>query len=83
MVLRDYFYSTGTWSSTMPRFFFHVSNGDTIKDEQGDICESVEQAKRQAVTIARELGHANPDTNARKNVCVMDEQGNEVFRTPI
>ena len=67
----------------MPRFFFHVTNGKTIRDQDGDSFESVEEAKRHAVTIARELGHASSQTAARQNVFVTDEDGTEVFRTPI
>jgi len=67
----------------MPRFYFHVTNGKTVPDEIGDQFESVDEAIRHAITMARELGHATPPTNIRRNVAVIDEQGHEVFRTPI
>jgi hypothetical protein len=67
----------------MPRYYFHVTNGETTRDQDGDLFESVEEAKRHAVTIARELGHASSAAGARRHVCVTDEEGKEVFRTPI
>jgi hypothetical protein len=67
----------------MPRFYFQVTNGKTIPDEIGDRFDSVDEAIRHAITMARELGHARPPTNTRENVSVIDEHGNEVFRTPI
>jgi len=67
----------------MPRFFFHVTNGDLTQDRDGDLCESVEDAKRHAITVARELGHASSQTGIRRIVSVTDEGGTEIFRTPI
>jgi len=67
----------------MPRFYFHVTNGQMIRDQDGDLCGSVEDAKREAIMIARELGHASAPTARWRNVSVTDEDGKEVFRTPI
>ena len=39
----------------MPRFFFHVINGDFIPDAVGVECADGDAAKRQAVTIAGEM----------------------------
>ena len=39
----------------MPRYFFHVVDGDFIPDAEGVECESSEQLKDQAVRITGEM----------------------------
>ena len=39
----------------MPRYFFHVTNGDTLADEVGEEFELVEAARGHATAVAREL----------------------------
>ena len=40
----------------MARFFFHVTNGSTFKDAEGENCSSLEAARTHAAKIAGELG---------------------------
>ena len=40
----------------MARFFFHVTNGSTFKDAEGENCSSLEAARIHAAEIADGLG---------------------------
>jgi hypothetical protein len=40
----------------MARFFFHVTNGSTFKDAEGENCSSLEAARTHAAEIAGGLG---------------------------
>jgi hypothetical protein len=40
----------------MARFFFHVTNGSTFKDAEGENCSSLEAPRTHAAKIAGELG---------------------------
>jgi Domain of unknown function (DUF6894) len=65
----------------MQKFFFHLSNGTTIPDTEGEPCHNAEYARAYAMRVARELaqgggyqGHA---------IKVVDEQENEIACIPI
>ena len=60
----------------MARFFFHVKNGDTFKDEEGEECSGLEVAQARAARIACELLEAGGYEGLA--VVVTDEQGKEV-----
>jgi hypothetical protein len=65
----------------MPRFFFHVADGTSTKDADGEKFPSAEAARAHAVQIANELGE---DRNYESfAVQVTDERGNEVAHIPI
>jgi hypothetical protein len=66
----------------MPRFFFSLTNGDTIADDKATPCNTIDEAKVVALAIAAELGRNKPP-NEIKNlaICVTDKTGREVFRT--
>jgi hypothetical protein len=66
------------------RYFFHLSDGTFIEDDAGEVCSTVEEAKRFAMSVAAELGQ-NRDAKDFEGgyVCVTDEGGTEVFRTPL
>jgi Domain of unknown function (DUF6894) len=65
----------------MARFFFHVKNGRTFKDEQGMDCSSLKVARAVAARIASDL---SKDRNYEAfAVVVTDERGNEIARVPI
>jgi hypothetical protein len=64
------------------RYFFHVSDHTTYKDEVGRSFSNVEIAKAHATDIARELAIEAEDF-VGYSVCVTDDQGNEVARVPI
>ena len=42
------------WAS-MARYFFHLTNGDSLADEVGEEFDFVEAAQRHAMAMAREL----------------------------
>jgi hypothetical protein len=43
----------------MARFFFHVKNGSTFKDEEGENYPNLETARAHAAKIASELAKRN------------------------
>jgi hypothetical protein len=68
----------------MPQYFFNLTNGETVRDEQGTRCDTVEDAKAYALAVAAELGRnrSREQLNALA-LCVTDETGQEVFRTKL
>ena len=69
------------WAARMARFFFHVTNGSTFKDEEGENWPSLEAARAHAAKIASELWQAGGYEGYA--VSVADQQGNEVAYFPI
>lgn len=68
----------------MPQFFFNLTNGDTIRDERGTRCDTVEDARTYALAVAAELGRNRPAAELNTlALCVTDEAGREVFRTKL
>ena len=66
----------------MPQFFFNLTNGETVRDERGTACDTVENAKAYALAVAAELGrNRSPEELHTLAVCVTDETGQEVFKT--
>jgi hypothetical protein len=68
----------------MPRYFFNLTNGTTIRDTEGEQCADLDAAKTLARRSARDLARNKRRTEINSfYVCVTDEHGNEVFRTPL
>jgi Domain of unknown function (DUF6894) len=68
----------------MARFFFHLTDGTSLRDHEGEDCASMEQAKGYAVQTASELArNKEPSQVNGLYVCVTDESSAEVFRTPL
>jgi hypothetical protein len=65
----------------MARFFFHVTNGTTVRDEEGEVCPTLEAARAHAARIVRELSQSGKSYEGFA-VSVADEQGNEVAHVP-
>jgi hypothetical protein len=63
------------------RFYFHLTDGRTFEDEDGERCSSLEAARAHAVRIAHEL--ANEPELRGYAVKVTDENGNQVARVPL
>jgi streptogramin lyase len=38
----------------MPQYFFNLTNGETVRDEQGTRCDTVEDVKTYALAVAAE-----------------------------
>ena len=68
----------------MPQYFFNLTNGETVRDEQGTRCDTVEDVKTYALAVAAELGrNRSPEELNTLALCVIDESGQEVFRTKV
>ena len=68
----------------MPQFYFNLTNGETVRDEQGTRCDTVEDVKAYALAVAAELGrNRSPEELNTLALCVTDETGQEVFRTKV
>ena len=67
----------------MPQYFFNLTNGETVRDEQGTRCDTVEDVKTYALAVAAELGrNRSPEELNTLALCVI-ESGQEVFRTKV
>jgi hypothetical protein len=68
----------------MARYFFHLTNGDSLVDEVGEEFDFVEAAQRHAMAMARELsGSQRADALVGHHISVVDEWGVEVFKVPV
>lgn len=68
----------------MPQFFFNLTNGETVRDDRGTRCDTVEDAKKFALAVAAELGrNKSLEELEALALCVTDETGREVFRTKL
>jgi hypothetical protein len=68
----------------MPRYFFKLTNGDSIVDEVGEEFDLVEAARGHAVAVARELSRNQlSDALVGLYISVVDERGVEVFKVPL
>jgi hypothetical protein len=65
----------------MARYFFHLSNGVTVKDVDGEDFDLLAEARGHALRVAYELGRHG--SLGGRSMSVTDEQGVVVFKTPI
>jgi hypothetical protein len=66
----------------MPRFYFHLA--DLVEDNHGARCATRAEARVFARSLAAEYAKYRGTTaNERQYICVKDETGTEVYRTPI
>jgi hypothetical protein len=65
----------------VPRYFFHLTNGETLADEVGEEFDLVEEARGHATAVARELSRNRlPLALVGRYIAVVDEQGVVVFK---
>jgi len=64
----------------MPRYFFHLTNGDYVGDVEGEEFDLVEAARGHAMTVARELSRNRPRALVGHYISVVDERGVVVFK---
>jgi hypothetical protein len=65
----------------MPRYFFDLTNGDSVTDEVGEEFDLVEAARRHAMAVARELSRNRlPRSLVGRHISVVDERGVVVFK---
>jgi hypothetical protein len=70
--------------SRMSRYFFHLTNGETLADEAGEEFGLVEEARGHALGVARELSRNGlPRACIGCSISVMDERGVVVFKVPL
>lgn len=68
----------------MPRYFFNLSNHNKFWDPRGAGCSTLEEAKAFAEIVAAEYGRNQPANALQgKFICITDEEGREVSRTPL
>jgi hypothetical protein len=69
----------------LTKFFFHVANGQELRDEAGMVLRSVREAREEALLTASELlGGDGPFWNiAAWTVRVTDEAGKDVFTVKV
>jgi hypothetical protein len=68
----------------MPRYFFDLTNGDSVTDEVGEEFDLVEAARRHAMAVAQELSRNRlPRSLVGRHITVLDERGVVVFEVPI
>jgi hypothetical protein len=68
----------------MPRYFFNVTNGDSVADEVGEEFDRVEAARGHAMTVAKELSRGRlPRALIGRSISVVDERGVLVFKVPL
>ena len=73
----------------MPRYFFHVREGDVLlpDDDEGQELQSVKEAQQEAIQTARELlseaALAGRAASLNYQIEVVDEGGVTVFVMPV
>jgi hypothetical protein len=68
----------------MPDFFFHLTNGTSIKDDRPTRCGTIEEAKAFASALAAELGRNRSSKEIdHLAISVTDEGGTELFKTQL
>jgi uncharacterized protein DUF6894 len=65
----------------MARYFFHFTNGRTLRDDEGEDLPDLVAAKAHAARIAAELV-SDPEAQAFA-ILITDEHGNELACVPI
>jgi hypothetical protein len=72
------------WLKTMSRYFFDLTNGDSIADEVGEEFDRVEAARGHARAVAKELSRNLPlHALVGLSISVVDERGVVVFKVPL
>ena len=66
----------------MPRYFFNLTNGDSVVDEIGEEFDGVEAAQGHAMTVARELSRDRLPLIGC-HISVIDERDVVVFKVPL
>jgi uncharacterized membrane protein len=64
----------------MARYFFHLSNGLTLEDTDGEDFDLVAEARGHALKVAKELSRGSL---GGMSISVADERGVVVFKTQI
>jgi hypothetical protein len=67
----------------MSVFYFDLKNGVSKRDHMGYDCYNEQEAKNHADDMARQIGTEKPESVGKGYVSVIDQNGNEIYRSPI
>ena len=67
----------------MPRYFFDLTNGDSVADEVREEFDHVAAARGHAMAVARELSRNLPDALVGHSISVVDDRGVVVFKVSL
>jgi hypothetical protein len=68
--------------SDMPKYHFEIIDGYLLEDPVGMDCQNDDQAKVIAHDIAHQIA-LDIESQTPRNVVVIDEDGAEIYQTPI
>lgn len=71
------------WNRAVPRYFFHVLNGEASIEETGTELPDLDAAQRKAVQTAREIIEAGEISKSDWLMMVVDDRGVIVMRLSI
>lgn len=67
----------------MPIFHFDIADGVRLEDPVGLDCASESDARKTADLIARQIAIDLDDGDRDRSVVVVDEDGSEIYTTPV
>ena len=67
----------------MPKYHFEIVDGFRLEDPIGQDCSGDAQAKRVANNMARQIAEDIRRDDNDRTVVVLDDNGAEVYKTPI
>ena len=67
----------------MPIFHFDIADGVRLEDPVGLDCANESDARKTADLIARQIAIDLADGNHDRSVVVVDEDGAEIYTTPV
>jgi hypothetical protein len=66
----------------MPRFYFHIEDGETVCDREGQFFLDIEDARQAALRSAREMLAAG-SLDGGDRIVIADENGNAIMAVPL
>lgn len=67
----------------MPRYFFDIKNGHRLIDPAGLDCRDDQEARDQAIIIARQIAADAPDTSGGRRIAVLNGQREEIDKVSV
>lgn len=67
----------------MPKYHFEIVDGFRLEDPIGQDCSSDAQARNVAEKMARQIAEDIQREDSDRNVVVLDDRGDEVYKAPI
>lgn len=67
----------------MPIFHFDIADGVRLEDPVGLNCANESDARKTADLIARQIAIDLDDGDRDRSVVVVDEEGSEIYTTPV